>query len=62
MCGANGSKILATTRSKTVAQTMGLLKNIITYGNEAQGGNKTLDSIGKEIAEKCSRVTPPGFH
>ncbi|RHN38915.1 putative P-loop containing nucleoside triphosphate hydrolase, leucine-rich repeat domain, L [Medicago truncatula] len=73
MCGAKDSKILVTTRSKTVAQTMGvcdpyvlngltpeeswsLLKNIITYGNEAQAVNETLESIGMEIAEKCSGV------
>jgi nitrogen regulatory protein PII len=73
MCGAKDSKILVTTRSKTVAQTMGvcdpyvlngltreeswgLLKNIITYGNEAEGVNQTLESIGKKIAEKCSGV------
>ena len=73
MCGAKESKILVTTRSKTVAQTMGvgelyvlnglnpeeswgLLNNIITYGNEAQGMHETLESIGKEIAEKCSGV------
>ncbi|AET01322.1 NB-ARC domain disease resistance protein [Medicago truncatula] len=73
MCGAKGSKILVTTRSKTVARTMGvcdpyalngltpeeswgLLKNIVTYGNEAEGVNKTLESIGMEIAEKCRGV------
>ncbi|GAU26212.1 hypothetical protein TSUD_354340 [Trifolium subterraneum] len=73
MCGAKDSKILVTTRSKTVAQKMGvcdpyvlngltpeeswgLLKNIITYGNEAEGVNQTLESIGKKIAEKCCGV------
>ncbi|CAL5195405.1 unnamed protein product [Lathyrus oleraceus] len=73
MCGAEDSKILVTTRSKTVAQTMGvcdpyvlngltseeswgLLKNIITYGNEVERVNQTLESIGKKIAEKCSGV------
>ncbi|XP_058743431.1 putative disease resistance protein RGA3 [Vicia villosa] len=73
MCGAEDSKILVTTRSKTVAQTMGvcdpyvlngltseeswgLLKNIVTYGNEVEVVNQTLESIGKKIAEKCSGV------
>ncbi|GAU37306.1 hypothetical protein TSUD_354620 [Trifolium subterraneum] len=73
MCGAQGSKVLVTTRNKTVAQTMGvsdpyvlngltleeswgLLKNFITYGDETNGVNQNLESIGKKIAEKCSGV------
>ncbi|XP_045787893.1 disease resistance protein RGA2-like [Trifolium pratense] len=72
MCGAQGSKILVTTRSKTVAQTMGvsdpyvlngltqeeswgLLKKI-TFGHDTIEVNRSLESIGKKIAKKCSGV------
>ncbi|XP_045792700.1 disease resistance protein RGA2-like [Trifolium pratense] len=40
----------------TPEESWGLLKSIITYGNEAEGVNQTLESIGKKIAEKCSGV------
>ncbi|XP_045787894.1 disease resistance protein RGA2-like [Trifolium pratense] len=72
MCGAQGSKILVTTRSKTVAQTMGvsdpyvlngltqeeswgLLKKI-TFGHDTIEVNRSLESIGKKMAKKCSGV------
>ncbi|CAJ2664715.1 unnamed protein product [Trifolium pratense] len=72
MCGAQGSKILVTTRSKTVAQTMGvsdpyvlngltqeeswgLLKKI-TFGHDTIEVDRSLESIGKKIAKKCSGV------
>ncbi|MCH81565.1 CC-NBS-LRR resistance protein [Trifolium medium] len=72
MCGAQGSKILVTTRSKTVAQTMGVsdpyvLKGLtpeeswgllkkITFRDDTVGLNRSLDSIGKKIAKKSSGV------
>jgi len=72
-CGDQDSKVVVTTRTKIVVQTMGvsvvhvlkgltreeswdLLKNIITNGDETKGVNKTLESIGTKIAEKCSGV------
>jgi hypothetical protein len=72
MCGAKGSKILVTTRSKTVAQTMGIsdpyvlnglspdeswgLLKKITFGDGTIGVKQTLESIGKKIAKKCRGV------
>ncbi|CAJ2664719.1 unnamed protein product [Trifolium pratense] len=72
MCGAKGSKMLVTTRSKTVAQTMGVsdpyvLKGLtteeswgllkkITFRDDTVGVNRSLDSIGKKIAKKSSGV------
>ncbi|XP_045807649.1 putative disease resistance protein RGA1 [Trifolium pratense] len=72
MCGAQGSKVIVTTRSRTVAQTMGvcvpyalngliledswsLLKNI-AFRDDTTGVNRTLESTGKKIAEKCRGV------
>ncbi|CAJ2664717.1 unnamed protein product [Trifolium pratense] len=72
MCGAQGSKILVTTRDKAVAQTMGvsdpyvlnglnqeeswgLLKKI-TFPHGTIEVDRSLESIGKEIAKKCSGV------
>ncbi|KEH16928.1 NB-ARC domain disease resistance protein [Medicago truncatula] len=45
MCGAQGSKVVVTTRSKIVAQTM-----------DTKVVNQTLETIGKNIVEKCSGV------
>ncbi|AET01334.2 NB-ARC domain disease resistance protein [Medicago truncatula] len=48
MCDAQGTKVLVTTRSKAVAQTMGvrdLLKKI-AFGDDTIGVNQTLESIG----------------
>jgi len=72
MCGAQGSKVVVTTRSKIVAQTMGVsdhyvlsgltpeeswgLLKNITFGDDAVGMNQTLESIGTKIAEKCKGV------
>ncbi|KAJ1427877.1 Virus X resistance protein-like, coiled-coil domain [Sesbania bispinosa] len=72
MCGAQGSKVLVTTRSKTVAQTMGIsdpfvlngltseeswsLLKKITFGDDTRRVNQTLESTGKKIAEKCKGV------
>ncbi|MCH89253.1 CC-NBS-LRR resistance protein [Trifolium medium] len=72
MCGAQGSNVLVTTRNKTVAQTMGvgdpyvlngltqeeswgLLKKI-TFGDDTIEVNRSLESIGKKIAKKCSGI------
>ncbi|GAU51609.1 hypothetical protein TSUD_414410 [Trifolium subterraneum] len=72
MCGAHGSKILVTTRSTIVSQTIGVsdpyvLKGLtleeswgllkkITSRDYIIGVNRTLESIGKKIAEKCRGV------
>ncbi|XP_045787897.1 putative disease resistance protein RGA1 isoform X3 [Trifolium pratense] len=72
MCGAKGSKILVTTRSKTVAQTMGVsdpyvlnglteekswdLLKKITFGDDTIGVSRSLESIGMKIAKNCSGV------
>ncbi|RHN38880.1 putative P-loop containing nucleoside triphosphate hydrolase, leucine-rich repeat domain, L [Medicago truncatula] len=72
MCGAQGSKVVVTTRSKIVAQTMGVsdpyvlsgltpeeswgLLKNITFPDDAIGVNQTLEPIGKKIAEKCKGV------
>jgi len=69
ICGAQGSKILVTTRSTIVTQTMGIsvpyiLKGLIpeeswsllkkiTFGDDTIKVNQTLDTIGKKIVEKC---------
>ncbi|GAU37307.1 hypothetical protein TSUD_354630 [Trifolium subterraneum] len=72
MCGAQGSKILVTTRSKTVAKTMGVsdpyvlngltqeeswgLLKKIVFGHDTIEVNPSFESIGKKIAKKCSGV------
>ncbi|GAU10525.1 hypothetical protein TSUD_420830, partial [Trifolium subterraneum] len=72
MCGAQGSKVVVTTRSTIVAQTMGVcvpyvlnglipeeswsLLKKITFGDDTIGVNQTIESIGKKIAEKCKGV------
>jgi len=72
MCGAQGSKVVVTTRSKIVAQTMGVsvhyvlsgltpeeswgLLKNITFPDDAVGLNQTFEPIGKKIAEKCKGV------
>jgi len=72
MCGAQGSKVVVTTRSKIVAQIMGVsdhyvlsgltseqswgLLKNITFVDDVVGVNETLESIGKKIAEKCKGV------
>lgn len=72
MCGAQGTKVLVTTRSKTVAQTMGVrepyvlngltpeeswgLLKKIAFGDDTIGVNQTLESIGKKIVKKCRGV------
>ncbi|XP_045787896.1 disease resistance protein RGA2-like isoform X2 [Trifolium pratense] len=72
MCGAQGSKILVTTRSKTVAQTMSVsdpyvlnglsqeeswdLLKKIAFGDGTIEVNRSFESIGKKIAKKCSGV------
>jgi len=72
MCGAQGSKILMTTRSTIVAQTMGIsvpyflnglipeeswsLLKKIAFGDDTIEVNQTLDTIGKKIVEKCKGV------
>ncbi|PNY15513.1 CC-NBS-LRR resistance protein [Trifolium pratense] len=72
MCGAQGSKILVTTRSKTVAQTMGIsdpyvlngltpeeswgLLKKITFRDDTIRVNRNIESMGKKIAEKCRGV------
>jgi len=72
MCGAQGSKVVVTTRSAIVAQTMGvsvpyvlnglipeeswsLLKKIASW-DDTIGVNRTIESIGRKIAEKCKGV------
>ncbi|XP_027336490.1 putative disease resistance protein RGA1 [Abrus precatorius] len=72
MCGAQGSKILATTRSENVAKSMttstsyplkGLtdeaswsLLKNIAFEDDSEGVNQNLESMGKEIAKKCKGV------
>jgi len=72
MCGAQGSKVVVTTREKTVAHTMRVndlypLKGLnseeswgllkkIIFGDDTVGLNQDLESIGKKIAEKCKGV------
>ncbi|KAJ1427889.1 Virus X resistance protein-like, coiled-coil domain [Sesbania bispinosa] len=72
MCGAQGSKVLVTTRSKNVARTMGVsdpfvlngltskeswsLLKKITFGDATRRVNQTLESTGKKIAKKCRGV------
>jgi len=41
---------------RTYLMSWGLLKNIITCGDETEGVNQTLETIGKKIVEKCSGV------
>ncbi|KEH26310.1 NBS-LRR type disease resistance protein [Medicago truncatula] len=72
MCGAQGSKVVMTTRSKIVADTMSVsdqhvlrgltpeeswvLFKNITFGDVTVGVNQPLESIGKKIVEKCKGV------
>ncbi|MCH94702.1 CC-NBS-LRR resistance protein, partial [Trifolium medium] len=72
MCGAQGSKVLVTTRLKAAAQAMGVshpyvLKGLtqeeswnllkkIAFMDDTIGVNQSLESIGKNIAKKCSGV------
>ncbi|MCH80210.1 CC-NBS-LRR resistance protein [Trifolium medium] len=72
MCGARGSKVLVTTRSTNVAQTMGVsvpyvlnglileeswsLLKKITFGDDTIEVNRTIESIGNKIAKKCKGV------
>ncbi|XP_027337047.1 putative disease resistance protein RGA3 [Abrus precatorius] len=72
MCGAQGSKILMTTRSKNVANAMtastsyplkGLtdeeswsLLKNIAFEGDSKGVNQNLESMGKEIAKNCKGV------
>ncbi|MCH85274.1 CC-NBS-LRR resistance protein, partial [Trifolium medium] len=72
MCGAQGSKVLVTTRLKTVAQTMGVsdpyvLKGLtqekswnllkkIAFMDDTIRVDQTIESIGKKIAEKSKGV------
>jgi len=72
MCGAEGSKVVVTTRDKNVAHTMGVcdpytLKGLtseeswvlfkkISFVDDALGVSQPLESIGKKIAEKCKGV------
>ncbi|XP_045792163.1 putative disease resistance protein RGA3 [Trifolium pratense] len=72
MCGAQGSKVIVTTRSRTVAQTTGVcvpyalngliledswsLSKNIAFRDDTTGVNRTLESTGKKIAEKCRGV------
>ncbi|GAU24714.1 hypothetical protein TSUD_355430 [Trifolium subterraneum] len=71
-CGAQGSKIVVTTRSTMVVQTMGIrvpyvlngllleescnLLKKIAFWDDTVGLNQTFESIGKKIAEKCKGV------
>ncbi|GAU37287.1 hypothetical protein TSUD_354430 [Trifolium subterraneum] len=72
MCGAQGSKVVVTTRSTIVAHTMdvsvpyvlsGLIQEEswsllknIAFRDDTNGVNQTIESIGKMIAEKCKGV------
>ncbi|MCH79482.1 CC-NBS-LRR resistance protein [Trifolium medium] len=72
MCGAQGSKVVVTTRSTMVVQTMGVsvpyvlngllpeescnLLKKIAFWDDTIGLNQTFESIGKKIAEKCKGV------
>ena len=72
MCGAQGSKVVVTTREKAVAHTMRVndlypLKGLnseeswgllkkIIFGYGTVGLNQDLETIGKKIAEKCKGV------
>ncbi|XP_054785796.1 putative disease resistance protein RGA3 [Prosopis cineraria] len=72
MCGAPGSKILVTTRSQIVAQTMGvdslyLLEGLskeeswtllkkLAFGEDLKRLKQNLVPIGEKIAEKCRGV------
>ncbi|XP_045787923.1 putative disease resistance protein RGA4 [Trifolium pratense] len=72
MCGARGSKVVVTTRSTIVAHRMGvkdpyvlsglipekswgLLKKI-AFGDDTIRVDQKIESVGKEIAEKCKGV------
>ncbi|XP_045787913.1 putative disease resistance protein RGA1 [Trifolium pratense] len=72
MCGARGSKVVVTTRSTIVAHRMGvkdpyvlsglipekswsLLKKI-AFGDDTIQVDQKIESVGKEIAEKCKGV------
>ncbi|MED6170797.1 hypothetical protein PIB30_034598 [Stylosanthes scabra] len=72
MCGCEGSKILVTTRSKKVAQIMGIddpydlggltkqeswnLLKKVAFGDDTSRVSQDVESIGKGIAEKCAGV------
>ncbi|XP_057453229.1 putative disease resistance protein RGA1 [Lotus japonicus] len=72
MCGDQNSKVLLTTRSKIVAQTMGVevthdlnglnleeswsLMKKITFGDDCTRVSRTLESMGEKIAQKCRGV------
>jgi leucine-rich repeat protein SHOC2 len=72
MCGAQGSKVVVTTRSTIVAHTMDVsvpyvlnglipeeswsLLKKIAFRDDTNEVNQTIESIGKKIAEKCKGV------
>ncbi|CAJ2664743.1 unnamed protein product [Trifolium pratense] len=72
MCGARGSKVVVTTRSTIVAQRMGVkdpyvLSGLIpekswsllkktAFGDDTIRVDQKIESVGKEIAEKCKGV------
>ncbi|KAK2352748.1 disease resistance protein RGA2 [Trifolium repens] len=72
MCGAQGSKVVVTTRSTIVTQTMGVsvpyvlngltleeswsLLKKIAFGNDTIQVDPNIESIAKKIAEKCKGV------
>ncbi|CAH2080457.1 unnamed protein product [Thlaspi arvense] len=67
--GAQGSKVLVTTRNKDIAMMMGTVKDLgvgllsdadcwslleqHAFGNRSMDANPKLESIGREIAKKC---------
>ena len=72
MCGAQGSKVVVTTRAETVAHTIRVndlygLKGLtseqswgllkkIIFGDNAVGVNEDLELVGKQITGKCKGV------